>query len=51
MSGYDSAVSYVDLDAGTVELLGYHEHLANRIVVSPDGRRAAFCSSDYTICV
>jgi WD40 repeat protein len=51
MSGYDSAVSYVDLDAGTVELLGYHEHLANRIVVSPDGRRAASCSSDYTICL
>lgn len=51
MSGYDSAVSYVDLEAATVELLGYHEHLANRIVVSPDGQRAASCSSDYTICL
>lgn len=51
MSGYDSAISYVDLEAKTVELLGYHAHLANRIVVSPDGTRAASCSSDYTICL
>ncbi len=51
MSGYDSAVSYVDLETKTVELLGYHAHLANRIVVSPDGTRAASCSSDYTICL
>lgn len=51
MSGYDSAISYVDLERRTIELLGYHEHLANRIVVSPDGRQAASCSSDYTICL
>lgn len=50
-SGYDSAVGLVDLDAGSIELLGYHTHLANRVVVDPQGRRAASCSSDYTICL
>lgn len=51
MSGYDSAVTWVDLDSGRIELMGYHGHLANRIVVSPDGRLAASCSSDYTVCL
>lgn len=51
MSGYDSAVTWVDLETGEIDLLGYHDHLANRIVVSPDGKRAASCSSDYTICL
>lgn len=49
LSGYDSAVSYVDLDRGTIEVLGYHDHLVNRVVVNPEGTRAASCSSDYTI--
>lgn len=51
MSGYDSAVSYVDLETGKIELMGYHDHLANRIVVNADGTLAASCSSDYTICL
>ena len=46
---YDSAVGLFDLDLGTVDLLGYHEHLANRIVVNPAGTLAASSSSDYTI--
>lgn len=50
-SGYDSAVSFVDLAGGRIELLGYHGHLGNRIVVNPSGTRAASCSSDYTICL
>jgi WD40 repeat protein len=48
-SGYDSAVGYVDLEHGRIELLGYHRHLVNRIVVNERGTRAASCSSDYTI--
>jgi WD40 repeat protein len=48
-SAYDSAVGLFDLDLGTVDLLGYHEHLANRIVVNPAGNLAASSSSDYTI--
>jgi WD40 repeat protein len=48
-SGYDSAVGLFDLDAGTVDLLGYHDHLANRIVVNDAGTLAASSSSDYTI--
>jgi WD40 repeat protein len=50
-SGYDAAVGIVDLERGEIELLGYHDHLVNRIVVSPDGTRAASCSSDYTVCL
>lgn len=48
-SGYDSAVGYVDLAAGRIELLGYHRHLVNRIVVNEAGSLAASCSSDYSI--
>jgi WD40 repeat protein len=48
-SAYDSAVGLFDLDGGTVDLLGYHDHLANRIVVNPAGTLAASSSSDYTI--
>ncbi len=48
-SAYDSAVGLFDLDLGTVELLGYHDHLANRIVVDAAGSLAASSSSDYTI--
>ncbi|MDX1500779.1 MAG: WD40 repeat domain-containing protein [Thermoanaerobaculia bacterium] len=50
-SAYDSAVGIFDLESGEVELLGYHDHLVNRIVVSPDGALAASCSSDYSICL
>ena len=48
-SGYDSAVGYVDLEQGHIELLGYHRHLVNRIVVNEQGSLAASCSSDYAI--
>ncbi len=47
--GYDSAVAWVDLEAGTFELLGYHDHLANHVVVEADGARAATSSSDYGV--
>ncbi|MGD2114073.1 MAG: WD40 repeat domain-containing protein [Acidobacteriota bacterium] len=50
-AAYDSAVAWVDLDAGTFELLGYHDHLVNAVVVDPSGSRAASCSSDYTVCL
>jgi len=46
---YDGAVSLFDLNAGTVELLGYHGHLANHVTVSDDGRWAASSSSDYNV--
>jgi WD40 repeat protein len=48
-SGYDSAVGYVDLHERRIELLGYHHHLVNRIVVNEAGTLAASCSSDYRI--
>jgi WD40 repeat protein len=48
-SAYDSAVALFDLETEDVELLGYHDHLANRIVVNPAGTLAASSSSDYTI--
>lgn len=48
-SAYDGAVARFDLDTGTVTLLGHHDHLVNRIVVSADGLRAASVSSDYSI--
>ncbi len=34
-SAYDSAVGLFHLDSGEPELLGYHDHLVNRVVVSP----------------
>jgi len=48
-SAYDGAVAYADLDTGTIELMGYHDHLANKIIVNQAGTRAASCSADYTI--
>lgn len=48
-SAYDGAVARFDLDTGAVTLLGHHDHLVNRIVVSADGLRAASVSSDYSI--
>ncbi|HKJ16027.1 MAG TPA: WD40 repeat domain-containing protein [Xanthomonadales bacterium] len=50
-SGYDSAVGLVDLQAESIELLGYHNHLVNKVVVNPEGTIAATCSSDYTACL
>src|SRR5215218_746607 len=48
-SGYDGAVALYNLTSGSVELLGFHRHLVNRVVVDAEGRRAASPSSDYTI--
>ena len=48
-SGYDGAVGYADLSMGTVELMGYHDHLVNKITVNRAGTKAASSSSDYTI--
>lgn len=48
-SGYDGAVGYVDLSRRTIELLGYHRHLVNRVAIDPTGKWAATPSSDYTI--
>ena len=48
-SGYDGAVGLFALDTHEVELLGYHDHLVNRVVVNKAGTKAASSSSDYTI--
>ena len=48
-SGYDGAVAWVDLAAGRLELLGYHDHLVNRISVNAAGTKAASSSSDYSV--
>lgn len=48
-SGYDGAVGTVDLDTGRIELVGYHDHLVNRIAVNQSGTLAASCGSDYDI--
>lgn len=48
-SGYDGAVAISDVTHQTMALLGYHEHLVNRIVLSASGQLAASPSSDYTI--
>src|SRR5580704_17153541 len=48
-SGYDSAVGLFDFETGRAELLGYHGHLVNRVVVNEAGTKAASCSSDYSI--
>jgi len=50
-SGYDGAVALYNLTSGSVELLGFHRHLVNRVVVHESGRRAASASSDYTTIV
>jgi WD40 repeat protein len=48
-SGYDSAVGIVDFENDVIDLLGYHHHLVNRVVVNHSGSLAATCSSDYSI--
>jgi len=50
-SGYDSAVAMFHRTNHEVKLLGYHQHLANSLAVSCEGRLAASCSSDYNICI
>ena len=50
-SAYDGAVARFDVDTGAVALVGYHDHLANRVVVEANGRRAASVSSDYSTIV
>jgi len=48
-SGYDGAVALFDTKNQTVELLGYHAHLVNRVSVNQTGTMAASCSSDFNI--
>jgi len=48
-SGYDGAVGYVDFEERAVTLLGYHDHLVNKVAVNAAGTRAASASSDYTV--
>ena len=48
-SAYDGAVACFDLSTGSVELIGYHDHLVNKITVRWDGSKAASSSSDYTV--
>jgi len=50
-AAYDSAVAYVDLEARTLELMGYHDHLVNAVTVNPQGTKVASSSSDYSICI
>ncbi|MDP5274846.1 WD40 repeat domain-containing protein [Chengkuizengella axinellae] len=48
-SAYDGAVAKFNLVDNQVTLLGYHDHLVNKIVSNQEGTKAASCSSDYTI--
>lgn len=48
-SAYDGAVGWFDLAERKAELLGYHDHLVNRVTIDGTGTRAATSSSDYTI--
>lgn len=50
-SAYDGAIGRFDVDTGEAALVGYHDHLANRVVVEDGGRRAASVSSDYSVIV
>jgi toxoflavin biosynthesis protein ToxC len=48
-SAYDGAVGLFDLESSEARLLGYHDHLVNRVTVNQTGTRAATSSSDYNI--
>lgn len=48
-SGYDGAVGIFDVRGGPGALIGYHDHLVNRVTVNRAGTVAASSSSDYTI--
>ena len=50
-SGYDGAVAWIDLATRRIDLMGYHDHLVNRISVNVEGTKAASVSSDYSICI
>ena len=48
-SAYDGATAIFDPVTAEVKLLGYHEHLVNRVSVNKAGTYAATSSSDYNI--
>jgi WD40 repeat protein len=48
-SAYDGAVGLFDRVSSEVHLLGYHDHLVNRVTVNAAGTQAATSSSDYNI--
>lgn len=48
-SAYDGAVGLFNTLSRSVELLGYHAHLVNRVSVDTQGKLAASCSSDFNI--
>lgn len=48
-AAYDGAVALYDLGRSSVELLGYHRHLVNKVISDVAHGRAATCSSDYTV--
>ncbi|MFC3032186.1 WD40 repeat domain-containing protein [Pseudoalteromonas fenneropenaei] len=48
-SGYDSAVALFNKQSAEVCLLGYHQHLVNRVSVNAAGTLAASASSDYNL--
>ena len=48
-SGYDGAVGLFDLQGGGVELLGYHQHLVNRVRRECRGDQSRLVVSDYTV--
>lgn len=48
-SAYDGATAIFNPDTDDVKLLGYHEHLVNRVSVNEEGTFAATSSSDYNI--
>ncbi len=50
-SGYDNAVGLFDTETGEVSLLGYHQHLVNRVTVNAAGTCAVSASSDYNLYV
>lgn len=50
-AGYDSAVALFDIQQQSVSLLGYHQHLVNRVTVNSSGTRAVTASSDYNLYV
>ncbi|GGG33537.1 hypothetical protein GCM10007425_30290 [Lysinibacillus alkalisoli] len=48
-SGYDSAIGWFNIDTKEVKLIGYHDHLANTVIVNNLGTKGASCSADYSI--
>ncbi|MEO6454859.1 MAG: WD40 repeat domain-containing protein, partial [Ginsengibacter sp.] len=50
-SGYDCAVAVFNRATRKAKLLGYHQHLVNKVAVNAGGTLAATASSDYNICI